>query len=90
MWYNVRYDQDVSVACILRIIPSGARTEIFRYDMVNAMVADDLAPCVFRSSAAMLLNMQDEVVLALKCQRDTFAISVKYMYHVSKWNWVEL
>ena len=42
-----------------RVEPSGAETGILRDDLVNTMVADVLAPCVARPSAAMALIMQD-------------------------------
>ena len=32
---------------------------------VNIMTADDVAPCVARSSAAIILNMQDKQALVL-------------------------
>ena len=43
--------------------PSGAETGIFWENAVNAMAADDLAPCVIRRSTAMVLTMQNIWVL---------------------------
>ena len=37
--------------------PQGARTELTRFNWVNIMAADALAPCVARTSAAMILIM---------------------------------
>ena len=42
---------------------TGAENGIFRYRYVNTMIADDLAPCVARSSATIVLTLQDERVL---------------------------
>ena len=48
---------------ILFINPSGAKTGIIHENLVNTIAADALAPCVARSSAAMLLIMWDHQVL---------------------------
>ena len=43
--------------------PPGAETGIFQENYVSTMGADALAPSVTRSSATMLLTMQDEEFL---------------------------
>ena len=47
-----------------RVNPSGAETGIFRSNWVNTKAVDDLAPSVARSSAAMVLTMQDKQILS--------------------------
>ena len=42
--------------------PSGDETGIFGKNYLNTMTADDLAPCIARSSAAMVLIMEDEQI----------------------------
>ena len=42
---------------------NGTETTIFQDHQVNDMDADDLAPCVARSSATMVLNLQYEQVI---------------------------
>ena len=42
-----------------------AKTGMFQDDFVNTMAADALVTCVARSSAAMVLNMEDKWVLVL-------------------------
>ena len=39
---------------------SAAEAEIFQNNYINTMAADPLAPCTTRSSAPMVLNMQDK------------------------------
>ena len=56
--------------------PSGARTGIFHGNWVNTMAADDLAPCVTRSSVTIVLIMQDKQVLVLHEERTTCTSSV--------------
>ena len=41
----------------LIIIPQRAGAELIRFSIINIMVADALAPCVARSSAAMIFRM---------------------------------
>ena len=43
--------------------PSGAETVTFQANWVNIKAANNLAPCVARSLAAMILNMQNEWLL---------------------------
>ena len=38
-------------------------SEIFQENMVSTIVADTLAPCVPRTSAAMILTMHDDVII---------------------------
>ena len=48
---------------VLTLSDAGAR--MFRENEVNSIDADALAPCVSRSSAAMILTVQDKQVLVL-------------------------
>ena len=45
------------------INPSGAENWIYQKNQVNTMAVDDLAPCIARSSASMVLTMQEKLVL---------------------------
>ena len=47
------------------IISLRVRTKLFRFNKVNIMAADAMAPCVARSAAAMILAMQNRHVLVL-------------------------
>ena len=48
---------------------SDAEIEMFRDNWVNNKAADALAPCVTKSSATMVLTMQDIQVLAIHEKR---------------------
>ena len=65
--------QRVIQPVICRINPSGDGDEIFRDNQVNTMVADVLAPCVARSSAAMVLT----VIYTGPCLHDLRHLKVK-------------
>ena len=54
------------------LYPSGAETGIFRYNKVDDVAADTLAPCVARSSAAMMLIMQHRGFLV--CHKKRFEV----------------
>ena len=46
----------------VRVNPCGADAGIFRDNFVSTMAVDALAPCVARSSTAMLLIMWDKQI----------------------------
>ena len=70
-WLKIGY------TCIYsRWISLRAGTELFRFTLVKIMVADHLAPCVARSSAAMILVMLGK---SLSSTRKDF----DYLYHVN-------
>ena len=43
--------------------PLGVESRILQDNLVDAMAVDALAPCVTRSSATIVLNMQDKWIL---------------------------
>ena len=59
-----------------RIDPYRAGTELTRFNYVNIMAADALAPYVARTSAAMILVMQNRQVLVLL--EEEFQLPVSY------------
>ena len=46
--------------------PSVAETRIFSANLVNTMTADALAPCIARTSTAMILILQDKRVVVFQ------------------------
>ena len=80
------------VTCSLSFNPSGVGTRIFKENWVNTMAADALAPCIARSSAAMVLTLQDKQVshkagflLPVPCHYLEIMENVYIFFHVS-WN----
>ena len=61
--------------------PSGADAGIFQENPVNTMAADALAPHVTRSSAAMVLNMEEKTNLSWSSMRKCIMMKIwKYFY----------
>ena len=71
------YQSTYSNTIIIKYLnPQRAGTELTRFNYVNIMVADALAPCVARTLAAMVLIIQNRQVIVLL--EEEFQLTVSY------------
>ena len=69
-WYH---EKNVNSSRIQRVNPPGAETRIFWNNRVSTIATDDLALCINRTSATMILTIQNRQILVF--YKEVFQLS---------------